>query len=804
MKTSFVRIAVLAVLAMAAAVGAAAPEDGAVVKRVLDGRTAGEDLLRTESWRPFGAGFERGDDGSFACNNGADAKARRGAAQTVVLNQTVPQPLVASVWSRAVGVDGGRDNDYALYLDLVYTDGTTLWGQAAPFSTGTHEGESREVTIVPEKPIRSVSIYLLLRGHAGRAEFRDPRLRAIAVPAGATLFDGLPVAPVTPPSEGFQVRDVAAGSDFVRIGREAMGLKIESRRSVEGGIAFTEAVVAGTTGRDRAVTLVYAWPVEGEGWEWLAGPDKAEPAVPGREYAFTAHVGAGMGRLSRFPFAAIRRGGRGMAVGIDMDVPAVFRAGFNPSAREMFVAFDLGLASEKPSARVRVCSFDFDPAWGFRAALDRYQKVFPEHFRVRVPRQGVWMPFAKISALPAWEDFGFAFKEGNDETVWDDAHGVLTFRYTEPMTWWMSMAKGTPRTLDAARAEAVRLAEEKRDPAARAHASSGFRDDTGRPPARLLDTPWCDGAVWSVNSSPGVPGDVTDFKRKWNAQLRDSLYGPARRGDLDGEYIDSSEGYVTDELNFRRDHFAGALAPLTFSPGTHRPAMFRGLVAWEYIRGLERDVHGMGKLMMANATPINICWLAPLLDVMGTETDWNRGGTWRPMSFDELLYRRSLCGGKPFCFLMNSEFDRFSRERTEKFMQRSLACGMFPGFFSADASTGHYFKRPELYERDRPLFRKYIPLCRLAAEAGWEPVTRARSGDPRIRLERFGARYLTVFNDSPGPLEAAVTLDSDPPASSARDLVTGAAVSWTGRTARLPLAPESAALLDLTPASAPK
>jgi hypothetical protein len=170
------------------------------------------------------------------------------------------------------------------------------------------------------------------------------------------------------------------------------------------------------------------------------------------------------------------------------------------------------------------------------------------------------------------------------------------------------------------------------------------------------------------------------------------------------------------------------------------------------------------------------------------------------MSFDELLYRRSLCGGKPFCFLMNSEFDRFSRDRTEKFMQRSLACGMFPGFFSADASTGHYFKRPELYERDRPLFQKYIPLCRLAAEAGWEPVTRARSGDPRIRLERFGARYLTVFNDSPGPLEAAITLDSDPPASSARDLVTGAAVSRTGRTVRLPLAPESAALLDLTSA----
>ena len=40
------------------------------------------------------------------------------------------------------------------------------------------------------------------------------------------------------------------------------------------------------------------------------------------------------------------------------------------------------------------------------------------------------------------------------------------------------------------------------------------------------------------------------------------------RGDLDGEYIDSSEGYVTDELDFRRDHFAAAETPLVFSPDT--------------------------------------------------------------------------------------------------------------------------------------------------------------------------------------------------------------------------------------------
>jgi len=84
---------------------------------------------------------------------------------------------------------------------------------------------------------------------------------------------------------------------------------------------------------------------------------------------------------------------------------------------------------------------------------------------------------------------------------------------------------------------------------------------------------------------------------------------------------------------------------------------------------------------MANATPIRLCWLAPLLDVMGTETNWNPGGNWRPMSDGELLYRRAMCKGKPYCFLMNTRFEDFSHELVEKYMRRSLAYGMFPGFF---------------------------------------------------------------------------------------------------------------------------
>jgi hypothetical protein len=488
--------------------------------------------------------------------------------------------------------------------------------------------------------------------------------------------------------------------------------------------------------------------------------------------------------------------GAGVALGIDMAQPAFFRAGYNAGTQELFLAYDLGLTPEKPAAALRFCKFTFDPRWEFRAALQRYYELFPEAFHRRIAEQGLWMPFARISAVPDWQDFGFRFKEGNDETKWDDEHGILTFRYTEPLTWWMRMPKDMPRTLEAALAEAQRLATEKKDAQAAALWTSGYHDENGQYSARLLDTPWCDGAVWSMNSMPEIAGAVTDFRNKWNPDLREKLYGSGKTADQDGEYVDSSEGYVTEELDFRRDHFGAARTPLTFSLDHHQPAIFRGLIAYEYLRAIGRDVHAMDKYMMANATPSGLCWLAPLLDVLGMETDWNPGGKWQPMSDSDLLYRRALCRGKPYCFLMNTEFERFSHELVEKYMKRSLAYGMFPGFFSADASTGHYFARPELYERDRDLFKKYVPLCRRVAQAGWEPVTRAHADRKDVYVERFGERYLTVFNDSGREQEAVITTELDV-AGPARELLTGRNIVWQDQKATLPLDPEDVAVLEL-------
>jgi len=781
---------VITIILATAMISSSHAQDASVVKKALRLDQGGENLLKTDVWTGWQKGFVK-DDGAFLCDNGTDAQAQRGVSQTVTLNQTKPEPIVATAWSKAESVGGTRDRDYSLYLDLQYTDGTPLWGQVDSFSAGTHDWERAQVIVFPEKPVARVSFHMLLRNHAGKAWFRDPQLKTVS----AFLFDGVPIQQAGSAPEGFQVRDVAAESDFIAIQKSALDLKLDCRTQEAGDATFFDVTLQDTSGKDRAVTLVYAVPLPAADWQWLQDLRHSTAALEGREYLSTTRFDVGAnGRLSRYPFGAVASSSEGIALGIDMAQPAFFRAGYNAGTRELFLAYDIGLAPEKPSATLRFCKFRFDPKWQFRGAMARFYKLFSAQFRTRIERQGLWMPFAKISEVKDWQDFGFRFKEGNNETRWDDEHDIITFRYTEPMTWWMSMPKEMPRTLEAAIVEAKRLAASRAD--AQALFTSGYHDEAGQFAARLLDTPWCNGAVWSMNSMPEIAGQVTDFKNKWNPELRAKLYGPGANGALDGEYIDSSEGYVTDELNFRRDHFSAAKTPLTFSLDSRKPAIFRGLIVFEYVRAIAQDVHSMDKYMMANGTPYGLCWLAPLLDVLGTETDWNPGGKWQPMSDGDLLYRRALCKGKPYCFLMNTEFERFSHEAVEKYMKRSLAYGMFPGFFSANASTGHYFSRPELYDRDRDLFKKYVPLCKLVAEAGWEPITGARTDKERVYVERYGERYLTIFNDTDRQQDATISLDAAT-TGPVSDLVTGRTVTFQDEKATLTLGPEDVAVLEI-------
>jgi len=771
-------------------------------------------------WSPWQNGYQIGlqvgRNGSHAayCRNVGNEQS--GIGQTVDLNQPAPTPVVVSGWSRAHHVNGGRDSGYAIYVDVIYSDGEPLWGQNAPFDTGTHDWQQERVTIFPTKPIQRVSVYGLFRGHTGEVWFDDFAVYELGG-ADVTTFDGLPVesnpsvasresgtiyqtqagltlgyhwedgsvsalqvndrelADATVPS-GFLVRDVAKDSDFYGFnGGKCPPLQLELSAEITAHADHLRisGQIGDTSGVDRAITLVFALPVDATGWMWHDDVRHYRTIQPRQEYINGTDIGTGAtGTMSLYPWAVITDDTAGLAIGLDMDLPGQYRISYNAGTRQFFIAYDFGLTPETQNFPSRA-PFAFvvyrtDSAWGFRAAAKTFYTLFPDQFRCRSKDQGIWMPFTDVSTVEGWEDFGFKYHEGINSVPFDDTAGILSFRYTEPSTWWVRMPKEVPRTHEGVM-QVFEASLHADNPATRRAAqaiqTSGSYDAQGRLQYLVRNEPWCDGAVFSSNPSPYIPGE-SEAQRHWNEQVKQRLYGPDARGEQDGEYLDSLEGYVTSNENFRREHFRSVTVPLTFSTGSKQPTIHKAFSVYEFTKWLAAEVHGMGKLMFANAVPHRFAFLCPWLDIMGTETNWVRDGDWKPASDNWMNFKRAMCYQKPYLFLMNTYYDRFTPELVEKYFQRCLFYGMYPSMFSHNAAESPYWQAPELYNRDRPLFKRYIPLIKRIAEAGWEPVTYATSSADSIYVERFGPDaqgnvYLTLLNDSAEPQEAIIHIQRD-------------------------------------------
>ena len=205
-------------------------------------------------------------------------------------------------------------------------------------------------------------------------------------------------------------------------------------------------------------------------------------------------------------------------------------------------------------ADFRFVLFRFDPRWGFRAAFQKLTEIFPDYFCVRAREQGLWMPFTDVSTVQGWEDFGFRYHEGNNNVAWDDAHGILSFRYTEPMTWWMRAARTRPGRWPRPSGCAMKWPQRQGSGTADGAVSrvAGMWDETGaavpafpqravvqrrglesrsqsRPP--LLAAP----RARPRADRPLQRGDGPLERRDQAATLR-----PQRQGQLDGEYLDRS------------------------------------------------------------------------------------------------------------------------------------------------------------------------------------------------------------------------------------------------------------------------
>ncbi|MBM3494952.1 MAG: hypothetical protein FJX72_11635, partial [Armatimonadetes bacterium] len=555
-----------------------------------------------EGWRPFEQGYRisrdpvRSGARALECANAAYDD-RRGATATVELSQREPRPILVEGWSKARDVGGFRNNDYSIYLDLEHTDGTPLWGQTAPFSVGTHEWQRRRVLVFPTKPIKRVHVHALFRHHTGTAWFDDFTLRELD--AGST-FDGQPLKPPAisrGTTYGWFVRDVAADGPIRSVtpapvagGTPALrsaatgaptdaALKARlSQRSQSNG-RLLAARIADTSGAARRLTVYYAerLPVGAQTW-WTDMRRGVRCASVG-EYANLTRIGVGAtGMISLYPLACMTGPKLGRAIGVDpLSGPVVVRFGYHAASRLLYAAFDVALLPDntrnshagRGHADLRIVRWDVDPAWGFRSACARYYAMFPEAFDRRARADGIWIPFTDPSSVRDVSDFGIAYHEGDNSIAGDDRLGILSFRYTEPMTWWMPMDPAMPRTYEAAldlvRRHLAGAQSGLRD-LAQAVINSGSHDEGGRFNVEFQNAPWTNGAVWVLNPNPAMPrpnGQATKASLSYTPAMGDRMYGRLTGGTQDGEYLDSIEGWA-DVLDYRQESLRLSSVPATF------------------------------------------------------------------------------------------------------------------------------------------------------------------------------------------------------------------------------------------------
>jgi hypothetical protein len=753
-----------------------------------------------DTGKPFGAGCVREGDEIVLAN--ASVSERRGIGWVVKLAQKAPAPVRFSAEGLAVKMPSG--NGFELFADIGYVDGSYEWGRTVQFHPDPKAGWHRRTLVFGSgKALDYVAVYVMLHGTAGEVRFRAPVFETIPAGTHAVRLDGVAVKSAPPPAkESFFLRDAAAGTGFEPVDGTTLGVKVETTSEARNGARYLKARLSGETPRDRALTLLFAVPVPAGEIIWHEDPrtSRSVTAADG-EQRVTTVLSYGAGRLSKWPLAACSAADCGVAIAVDPELAAVYRITLNPALRILYIAFDIGLAPEKNDAQIGFAVFPFAAADRFRGALEAWAKVFPFSTANRMKKFGLWTVRVPPYKIENHEDFGFMYMEGDEgQWKWYDKHGIYCFHYTEPASWWMRLKgkDGGLPTYEECVAHAEALAA-KGDKRALAWKTSVAVDEFGRKIGRIQSRAWApSGTMWCINSAPGLQGEITDYKVKLSEESFAERFGGTTFPEgPDGEYIDSSEMGLLFGADYDRRHFSAMETPLCWGGEKKQPCVSGAMVSYEYARSIYRRLNAYGRFTQANTTPRNTSLIVPWTDISGIEIDWNRGNKWKPSDHKDLIYKRAVAGKKPYCFLQNTNYENFSRDHVERYMQRSLAYGMFPGFFSADGATDCYFSFPKYYNRDRDLFKKYVPLvCELAA-AGWKPVTTlASSSDPDILIEQFGDRYVTVFNSS---TEETKTVKIASPREVVRERVVGG--EWKAEdgffTASLP--PETVRMLEFAP-----
>lgn len=540
---------------------------------------------------------------------------------------------------------------------------------------------------------------------------------------------------------------------------------------------------------DRCFRITAGLTYPGAAWTWHDDVAFSEKMDGGSSYMHDYASPYGLTqRRSYYPFAVISSPDAILIAETDGREPRQFQIEARSADNGIAIHYDMAATSATehfPGLATFHARFRSEPRGEvdpFRAALQSWYARDPDWAMARSPKHGLWLPFTGINTIAGAEDFHFSFfeKVGSLGEDVDAAHaaGVMTFAYTEPWLYWLPLNDSSKWNRRAAvdRMQEISASGFGKD---RDFASAGFlgasRDADLNPRITFLNTPWSNGGRMEVNTDPELPVNSNQTINRAMAEwryVRSVITDPR----VDGIYLDSMSAMETIDYNAQALRVADY--PATFVLGDLKPGIAMPIQAVEFTSALGSYLKEHGKYLMGNFPCWKFPFFMPYIDVPGEETTWYSGDRFTPLSDRELNYRRAMSGQKPFGFLQAAHFEQLTEADMEKYFRECLFFAFMPSFFSHDGANDPYWVDPTLYERDRPLFRKYLPLTIRLSEAGWQPVPSLRTDSENLRFEQFGAAgddtfYITIRKTGGSDQPDALHLNAAAGQRIAYDMFTG-------------------------------
>lgn len=510
--------------------------------------------------------------------------------------------------------------------------------------------------------------------------------------------------------------------------------------------------------------------IDAVGWNWYRSIRNVQKIEKnGQYFLYSRDYNLGKnGGLPYYSFGNISNGNFGLILGVEPQEPRVFEITYDAKQKSYCLFFDMAV-SPKTKNFPNEASFSafLLPLEGngadFRQAFKKYYQLFPQTTEKRVEKEGNWMPFCDIAGVEKAEDFCFAYHELNifydgslrskADIDYNVSKGIYNFAYTEPWLYWVQM----PRDMERTYKNLIKLVEENLgsdDEKIREFASAGLtsaiKDSEGNYYVRFMDAPWCCGAVFNTNTDPALKTDSKCWVNRAEIVLRQVIRA-LKDPRFHGIYLDSMQA-VELIHDYDENHFETVEFPLTFEKDKKKPVICQFISAYHLTELLADYLHAQGKLLMGNF-PTAFTFFMQHVDVPGEEIGWIENGRYKPMSDEDLIVRRALSCRRPYVFLQSVNFDEFNKDMVDKYMQRCLFYGMFPSMFSFNAQDAPYWQNPLWYNRDRDLFKKYLPHIISLSKAGWEITSDVKTDNEKIFIEQFGKIqkgriFITITNQT--------------------------------------------------------